>query len=300
VTTALAAAVVIALSVAATLSAGRSPLRILFTSLCLVASLSLSFQRALDPFARAILTIAGLVALMQSIQIANSTPADWTTAKRIWSAFVPFDVRTVRRATLSWNVPMLAKLALYPWVLLAAVWLPLSFSGGLTPNVALLLKLSCGALFAYVVLDFSAQGLRLLHLFFKADPGPLQRDPILSRSVTEFWGERWNLPVSRWLNLQFFRPLAKRGHPLAGMIAAFAASAALHFWLFFAAVDWERGLLAALFFLLQVPAILLERRWRVRRWPVPLARLWTLAFILGTSPLLILSMIVGLEMQLGR
>jgi hypothetical protein len=294
-----AVVVVIALSIAATLIAGPSRPRITLTTLCLATSLGIAFQRDLPPVARAILTLFGLVALMQAIQIGVSSPTQWTTAKRIWSTFVPFDVRTVRRASWSWDRPMVAKLLLFPWLLLAAIWLPLRFSQNLPPLVARTLGLVCGALFAYVVLDFAAQGLRLIHRLFGLDVGPLQRDPILSRTLAEFWGERWNLPVSRWLNQHFFRPWALQRQPVAGMAFAFVVSAALHFWVFVAAVDWRSGLMAGLFFLLQVPAMVLERRWRVRRWPAPVAHLWTLTFLLLASPLLTYPMIVGLEIQLA-
>lgn len=194
---------------------------------------------------------------------------------------------------------MVGKLICFLGVMFVAIWLPLNFSSQLAPAPALLLKLACAALFTYATLEVAALALRLIHLLFGVDPGPLQRDPILSRTLAEFWGERWNLPVGRWLNQHFFRPLARKGHPIAGIAAAFIASAVLHFWLFFAAIDWQQGALAALFFLLQLSALLLERRWRVRRWPTPLARLWTIAFVLVSSALLTLPMILGLEMQLA-
>src|SRR5262245_17093393 len=49
--------------------------------------------------------------------------------------------------------------------------------------------------------------------------------PFSSRSLSEFWGRRWNRWLSAWFRQVCFRPL--RDRPLLGVAAAFGASAAL-------------------------------------------------------------------------
>lgn len=289
---------VLSLCVLATVLAGRSVARNSGAAACLIAALAIAFQRELSPFTRGLLTFPCLISALKCVQIATSDPAQWTLPRRVWSALVFFDVRDARRAAWAWDGVMLAKVALFPILLVAAVWLPLRFSGRLSSEAALAMKLICGAVFAYVVLDFGIQVMRAAHRLLGFDTGPLHRDPVFSRTLSEFWGERWNLPVTKWLNEYCFRPCARRGNAAAGLVAAFAMSALLRFWLFFAAVNLVCGLLAGVFFLLQVPALLWERRWRVRRWPAFAARAWTIGFLLATSPLLTIPMIVGLEMQL--
>lgn len=287
---------VMALCVAAALVAGQAAWRRSAAAICLVAAFAIAFQRGLSPVTREVLTFAGLVGVLKCTQIATSNPAQWTPGKRVWSAFVFFDVRRARPVRDAWDVAMLWKVALYPVLLVASVWVPLHSS--VSGPVAWALEMACGLVFAYVLLDFAVQCLRLAHRLVGLDIGELHRDPILARSLTEFWSERWNLPVTDWLHEFFFRPWSRGGHPLAGLAAAFAASAALHFWLFYAAANLQAGLMGLAFFLVQVPALILERRWRVRRWPQWAARTWTIGFVLAASPLLIIPMKIGLEMQL--
>ncbi|HEX6861353.1 MAG TPA: MBOAT family protein [Thermoanaerobaculia bacterium] len=56
----------------------------------------------------------------------------------------------------------------------------------------------------------------------------LFRAPLLSRSLTEFWGRRWNLAFSEMTALGIYRPLEPRVGRPAAMAAAFLASGLLH------------------------------------------------------------------------
>jgi hypothetical protein len=52
--------------------------------------------------------------------------------------------------------------------------------------------------------------------------------PFRSTSLSEFWGRRWNRMVQLNLAAGFYRPLARAGRPTLGLVAAFAASGAMH------------------------------------------------------------------------
>ncbi len=56
----------------------------------------------------------------------------------------------------------------------------------------------------------------------------LFRAPLRSRSLTEFWGRRWNLAFSEMTALGIYRPLEPRVGRPAAMAAAFLASGLLH------------------------------------------------------------------------
>src|SRR5262249_23617594 len=118
-------------------------------------------------------------------------------------------------------------------------------------------------------------------------PPVLHDDPILSRSVQEFWGERWNRIVSAWLAANCLWPLARRRRPLLGLAAAFAASALLHAYLTWAALALPSAMEMGVFFLIQAVIVLFERRVGVPRWPGAAARAWTVATLLLTSPLFV-------------
>ena len=56
----------------------------------------------------------------------------------------------------------------------------------------------------------------------------LQENPLLSASLSEFWGKRWNRLVQRHLEEGFFRPVLRAGKPRLAFFSTFAASGMLH------------------------------------------------------------------------
>ena len=120
------------------------------------------------------------------------------------------------------------------------------------------------------------------------DAPALMRSPVLSASVGEFWGKRWNVAAS---NLGFrplaFAPCARYGI-VPALFAAFFLSAVAHLLLaYMALLRWDLSLACGAFFLVQPLLILAERRMNVRRWPTAAARAWTLAALAITSPLFV-------------
>lgn len=74
------------------------------------------------------------------------------------------------------------------------------------------------------IFNLMAGGWRL----FGARCDALFRAPLRSRSLTEFWGRRWNLAFSEMTALSIYRPLEPRVGRPAAMVAAFFASGLLH------------------------------------------------------------------------
>lgn len=120
------------------------------------------------------------------------------------------------------------------------------------------------------------------------DTPPLHRSPVLSCSIREFWGERWNLVVHRWLRRHFFWPLARRRRRSLGVVLAFLASAALHAWFIFAAVGWPLAGAMGAFFMLQGMLVVIEFKlgWSQRESGLT-ARAWALGGVLLPSPLFV-------------
>lgn len=156
-----------------------------------------------------------------------------------------------------------------------------------SPLVARLLRHIAGMAFAYFGIEAMLRLFRFVYCGVGLRPPVLHDHPILSRSLAEFWGRRWNRVVGGWLHATFYRPLALRAHRVLGVFAAFAGSAGLHFYFTWAAVGSFWALCMAAFFLLQAPLVLLERRWGQRSWREPWRRLWTVAVLVLTSPLFI-------------
>lgn len=144
-----------------------------------------------------------------------------------------------------------------------------------------------GVLALYGAVDVAASILRTFLAAIGLASAPMQRDPVLSTSVSEFWGERWNRAVGAWLRRHCFLPVARRAGPAAGIVAAFAWSGFLHSWAILAGLGLWPALAMGAFFAVQGLVVLGETRLSVRSWPRPLARLWTFALVLGPSPLFV-------------
>ena len=104
----------------------------------------------------------------------------------------------------------------------------------------------------------------------------INNQPWRARTIAEFWGTRWNCWWSDWLRQVCFRPFRRR--PIAGIIAAFTASAILHealinipLWLVY-----HRNLFGTmlLYFVMQASGVFVERRWFRRDNPARIALTW--------------------------
>jgi len=111
-------------------------------------------------------------------------------------------------------------------------------------------------------------------------PGTNQR-PWRARTVSEFWGRRWNSGIQHLLRDSVYVPLAAAGCPRGtAVLATFAASAGLHVYPMYM-VGVRAGVCASvlLFFLVQALLMLAERSTRVSGLP------WVTACLCTTLPL---------------
>jgi D-alanyl-lipoteichoic acid acyltransferase DltB (MBOAT superfamily) len=122
-----------------------------------------------------------------------------------------------------------------------------------------------------------------------ADGPKLLLAPLRSRSLTEFWGRRWNLAFSEMTALGIYRPLEPRVGRPAAIVTAFFASGLLHEIAISLPVNRGFGLplsYFALHGLLRLAEQRLERAgrpvWR-RAW---LGRAWTLFWLVVPLPIL--------------
>jgi hypothetical protein len=137
----------------------------------------------------------------------------------------------------------------------------------------------------YVIAEGATRHLVSALLPFGWSHRPYQRHPILSRTLAEFWGVRWSSVVHKWLRSNAYEPLARRGAPRAGIVAAFLISALLHAYIVWAAAGLVPALWMLCFFLAHGFGMILEARLRVRRWGKVGGRLFVIAFFVATVPL---------------
>ncbi len=147
------------------------------------------------------------------------------------------------------------------------------------------LRWALGALFVYALAEAANNLAHAVLAALGLKSPPLHRTPIAACSLKEFWGERWNLPVSRWLRAHFFLPLARRRHPILGVALGFLASAGLHAWTVGVALGPMAAASMAGYFAIQGILMALEVRLGVARWTEPAGWAWTMLCVLAPSPL---------------
>lgn len=115
------------------------------------------------------------------------------------------------------------------------------------------------------------------------DVAPLMHAPLLTASVTEFWGRRWNHAFRDLVHQGLFKPSARRFGPQAAMFIVFVASGLIHELVVTVPAGGGYGG-PTLYFALQAVGVWLERGcplkkpliWRARAFafvllPLPLA-----------------------------
>ncbi|WP_394830220.1 membrane bound O-acyl transferase family-domain-containing protein [Pendulispora rubella] len=114
---------------------------------------------------------------------------------------------------------------------------------------------------------------------------PLYRAPALSRTLVEFWGQRWNLPVSTWLREHIHAPLARAGFRRMGTLLAFTVSGLVHVYPTFIGAGLGPAAAMGSFFLVHGALVAVESRLPVRRWPRALGIAYVAAIFALTMPL---------------
>jgi hypothetical protein len=242
------------------------------------------FIDASPPWPAVLSVLLGL-AFMRVCEIARA-PARFQRKERIVRAGTIFETRLMRR------VPR--RVPVREWLLCAALIaagigaLIAAFHLGLpVPPYALAgwPRWIAAAAGGYLLFEGAMHTLVSLLLLIGWEHAPVQRAPIRSRSLAEFWGFRWNRVVSLWLQKNLFEPLARRGSPRLGILLAFAVSALLHFYMVLPAAGLIPALWMAAFFLAHGALSALERPLGVKEWPPAAGRAFVIACFLVTLPL---------------
>jgi alginate O-acetyltransferase complex protein AlgI len=133
--------------------------------------------------------------------------------------------------------------------------------------------------------NVAAGGWRLAEV----DARPLFRAPLEAKSLTEFWGRRWNLAFSEMTALAIYRPLSNALGRRGAMRAAFVASGLVHELAISVPVKAGYGL-PLLYFLFHGVLVLMEDTLERTGRPISrlgwIARLWTLGCLALPLPLL--------------
>jgi Membrane bound O-acyl transferase family len=222
------------------------------------------------------------VSLMRNVDLLR---VDWPLGRRLVHVLSIVDTRRLTPVPPGLDKDSL--IAAVGWNALAwpVYYLVLPLASRFTGAGYWAFRWSAALVFIYAV---SAGAYPLGRLVYRAigfTTPPLHVAPAAAKSVQEFWGERWNRIVSGWLGDTFFRPLARRRHPLIGALLAFIASALLHAYLIFVVAPVFWALVTLAFFVLQAFIIGAEKLLKIRTWRPWAAHAWTIAWMVGLSPM---------------
>lgn len=275
----------LALVVSAVQVMGRRPWRRNGAVFLLIAALLFPLYVPLGPLPRAVLSSLALLAVVKVLQIAQK-PDGWSWRARLWHSLVPFDLDMTSPGPRLLDRKLLLSVALHAALALLAL-LGLWLLPRALPFSLALARLALGATLVYSAMEAITEAVRLIHGLGGVRVPRIQVMPILARSLREFWSERWNKPVSDWLNEFIFLPVSRRSNAGIGLLAAFAVSGALHAWVFFTAIGWIPALMAFVFFLFQGLFVMVESAIRLRRLSDSWRRTWTLGMLAISSPLFV-------------
>ena len=277
------------LMVAAVLVVGRRRIQRVSAALFLVCAFILEWFAPVDSFWRAILAIGGMLALMATITVATSATPQWSVRYRLLHLLsLGYPLRAGRiRPVLSRRI--IGRFIVEGLVGGAAFLFLRHIAPAQHPPDAVIApgRLVAGIILLYALAEFVKDLIHFCFLASGAAMRPIHETPIAARSLRDFWGKRWNRPVSAWLHRFVFLPLARQHRPDLGLFCAYLVSGAIHAWVALVALGAFAAFGMAVFFGLQSVFILAEDRLHVHAWPVPLARAWTLTLLLATSPLII-------------
>ncbi len=232
------------------------------------------------PLLRGLLALVGFWGAARIVDLARMR-GRLSTLQRAIFVIALIDTRNLRWSRPRLDLAALTKPVIWAPIGLAALWATGEFHD-LPP-----LRWLLGALVVYALGEALEGLLRGVLGMLGAETPSLHRDPIAARSLREFWGERWNLVVNRWLRTHCFLPLARRRRPVLGLALAFLASAALHAWFIGVALGLTMAASMGLYFLIQGLLLAIEGPLGVARWREPLGRAWMLACTLLPSPLFV-------------
>jgi len=284
---ALTAFEVCALQLLASLLAGGSRGRRALALIVAMCELALPWQvPAEHALFRALLALAAFVGCVRVLDLVLAR-TDLPPPRRIWHAFAFVDSMRVTYAKPAFDGAAALRACAYGAFTVGAAWVCFALAPRLAEPAQTLTRLGAGAAFmvgltdaayALATLSFRAIGVVVYEL---------HRAPVVSRSVQEFWGERWARTVSMWLFARILRPLARRRMPGLGLVASFAASALLHAYVILPALGWWAAGMWGAYFFVQAGLVIVERKLRIPQWPTPLAHAWVVVVMLATSPLMV-------------
>jgi hypothetical protein len=228
---------------------------------------------------RALISASFLMCFLRSLDLARAMPAGWSAWRRALHLVAIVDTRSAGRCVPALDRRQLAMAGINLGIASGAIMVVMRAE---LPASARWIVAGIAIVAAF---EFVSRAIVSVAAWQGVSVPDVSRSPQLAQSLAEFWGVRWNRVIGGLLREHCFTPLARR--PSVGLAWAFVVSGVAHVYLLLPALDVMSAATMGAFFLTQPPLMLMERRLKVRRWPVPARRAWTLAALALTFPLFV-------------
>lgn len=270
--------------------AGRGVMQRLCAAFFVACAFVLSWYAPGVPLARGVLAFMAVWSLGVVVKVAFSSEDGSSVLSWRWQVIMqvfllPGSMRPTR-VPVALSLRGVARIVLNLTLagMALAVLLHTRQPVGTTPVIG---RLGAGVVIIYAGVQLFFDFARFCFLSMGLSVDSFYRTPIAARSLTDFWSQRWNRVVSAWLHRFVFLPLARRHCPRLGIFCAFLASGVFHGWWIWVAIGASGAFATLLFFAVQGVCVLAEHGLCIQAWPVPIARGWTLAVLLASSPLFV-------------
>jgi Membrane bound O-acyl transferase family len=237
-------------------------------------------------FLRTVYGIAGFICVGGVVDIVRRRRT-WSTPERVLRVIFLLDLQSGKPTRRHLDIRLMIVTMIYQAIGLSGLWAVVVLAPRAQGLAHWALRWGGGMLFCYVSPEIARAAVIFSGRAIGLEPPELHRVPILSATISEFWGTRWNRPVGAWLRFHGYDPLAARGLPTLGVLAAFTMSAALHAWFTWIAVGGLLALVMLAFFLLQGIFVVAERILGIVRRPRAWGRAWTVGIMALSSPLFV-------------
>ncbi|MCP4502585.1 MAG: hypothetical protein GY822_21770 [Deltaproteobacteria bacterium] len=233
---------------------------------------------------RGLIAFTAIILFNRCIDLAQDEQG-YSISFRLLFPFTVLDLRRFQRRQKKFSRDKLLELIVYGLLAGAALYGVVFVAKSYIGWTHFAIRWSAGLVLLYAAVDAGNAFALFVCRALGWEAPSMQNKPILSKSVHEFWGRRWNREIHEWVLVHIYSPMTRRNRPILGLSLAFLYTAFLHAYPANVALGWRYAFPMGLFFLLNGAALAFERLVDSRRWPAFFGHLWTVLFVFSTSPL---------------
>ena len=271
-------------TLAALVTTGSGKRRVLGIVLSLPALATPWIAPASMPLIRLFAGMAAIQGCMRMVELARDR-VPRTGKQRALHSIGIFDSRDTKSVPRSFDASATLRFVVFGALMLVLFYTAVNLSLRFTGPMHYVIRWGAGVLFCYCVADSLDGLIRAIIAPLGVFSPKTHLSPIMSRTLWEFWGVRWNRNFSQYVYAHFFLPNARRGRAILGIVLSFTFSSFVHAYFTTAAAGFRWGAAMFTYFFVQGLLVMLERKAGISKLPPRLTRIWMVLAVVIPSPL---------------